>query len=214
MINSLIRILIADDHPIARDGLLTVLSTQNDFRVVATVGNGEEALHQVLLTRPHVLLLDLEMPRLDGVATLQRLADQGELPPTIVFTAFDTDERIGEAVRTGARGYLRKGAPPEELFTAIRAVHNGGSLLHPVVATTLCNHRRQPSIASTTGLTAREWEVLHLVAQGRPNKEIAARLVISERTTKVHVSSLMGKLGAGNRTELVVLANQRGLLNH
>lgn len=214
MTSTLIRILIADDHPIVRDGLLAVLGTQLDFQVVATVGNGEEVVHQVPLARPHVLLLDLEMPRLDGVATLQRLVANGELPPTIVFTAFDTDDRIVEAVRAGARGYLLKGAPREELFNAIRVVYAGGSLLHPLVATKLINRLSQPAPALPENLTARELEVLQLVALGCPNKEIAARLVITERTAKFHVSSLMGKLSATNRTELVILANQRGLLKH
>jgi two-component system, NarL family, response regulator LiaR len=214
MTNPLIRILIAADRPIVRDSLLALLSTQNDFRVVATVGDGEAVLHQVSLARPHVILLDLEMPCWAGVVTLQRLTNGGELLPTIVFTAFDTDARIMDAVRAGARGYLTKGAPREELFSAIRVIHRGGSLPHPLAATQLHNHLPPAPPAPSNELTARELEVLHLVAQGRPNKEIAARLVITERTAKFHVSSLIGKLGAANRTELVMLANQRGLLKY
>jgi len=207
-----IRILIADDHPIVVDGLRAVLSTQPDFEVVSTANNGEEALHKVNLFHPDVLLLDLEMPRVDGVETLRRLAASAVTVRTIVFTAFDTDDRIVDAVRAGAQGYLLKGSPREELFNAIRVVHAGGSLLQPVVASRLLSRLNQPSTPDLNALTARESEVLNLLAQGLPNKEIAAQLVITERTVKFHVSSLMSKLGASNRTEVVALAIQRGLL--
>jgi DNA-binding NarL/FixJ family response regulator len=207
-----IRILIADDHPIVRDGLMAVLSTQPDFEIVGTAGDGEEVLRRVATLRPDVLLLDLEMPRLDGVETLHRLAATGQPMRTIVFTAFDTDDRIVEAVRAGAQGYLLKGAPREELFNAIRVVHAGGSLLQPVVATRLLGRLHQHDTPSPDALTARELEVLQLVAQGLPNKEIAARLVVTERTVKFHVSSIMSKLSATNRTEMVAVANQRGIL--
>jgi DNA-binding NarL/FixJ family response regulator len=208
----MIRILIADDHPIVRDGLTAVLSTQPDFQIIGTAGDGEEVLRRVSTLHPDVLLLDLEMPRLDGVETLRRLAAAGQPIRTIVFTAFDTDDRIIEAVQAGAQGYLLKGAPREELFNAIRIVHAGGSLLQPVVATRLLGRLQQNDAASPDALTPRELEVLQLVAQGLPNKEIAARLVITERTAKFHVSSIMSKLGATNRTEMVALANQRGLI--
>jgi DNA-binding NarL/FixJ family response regulator len=131
----------------------------------------------------------------------------------IVFTAFDTDERILGAVQAGAQGYLLKGAPRKELFDAVRVVHAGGSLLQPVVASKLLrqvSHQNQTN--EVEALTPRELEVLRLLAQGLQNKEIAAALVISERTVKFHVSSIMGKLGAGNRTEAVTLAAQQGLI--
>ena len=207
-----IRLLIADDHPIVVDGLRAVLGTQQDFEVVGTASNGEEALHKVRALHPDVLLLDLEMPRVDGVETLRRLAVDQVAVHTIVFTAFDTDDRIIDAVRAGAQGYLLKGAPREELFNAIRIVHAGGSLLQPVVASKLLSRLNQPNTPDPNALTARETEVLNLLAQGLPNKEIAAQLVITERTVKFHVSSLMSKLGAGNRTEIVAVATQRGLL--
>jgi two-component system, NarL family, response regulator LiaR len=206
----MIRILVADDHPIVRDGLVAVLSTQADFAVVGTAGDGEEVLRQVRTLTPDLLLLDLEMPRLDGVETLRQLATENQPVRTIIFTAFDTDDRIIEAIRAGAQGYLLKGAPREELFNAIRIVHAGGSLLHPVVATRLMGRFQQDD--GPDALTPREAEVLQLVAQGLPNKEIAARLVVTERTVKFHVSSILGKLGAGNRTEMVALAKQRNLL--
>jgi len=207
-----IRILIADDHPIVRDGLTAVLGTQPDFEIVGAASDGEETLRQVAALRPDVLLLDLEMPRLDGVETLRRLAVDGRSTPTIVFTAFDTDDRIVEAVRAGAQGYLLKGAPREELFNAIRVVQAGGSLLQPVVASRLLNRLNQDRQTDPDALTAREVEVIHLLAQGLPNKEIATRLVITERTVKFHVGSILSKLGARNRTEAVAVARTRGII--
>lgn len=207
-----IRILVADDHPVVRDGLVAILSTQPDFEVVGEASNGVEVVQQTETLAPDVILLDLEMPDLDGVAALKQLQQAETGARAIVFTAFDTDERILEAVQAGAQGYLLKGAPREELFNAIRVVHSGGSLLQPVVASKLLRQVSQPT-TETEALTPRELEVLHLVAQGLPNKEIAQELVISERTVKFHVSSIMGKLGAGNRTEAVSLATQQGLID-
>lgn len=207
----MIRILIADDHPIVRDGLSAVLSTQPDFQIVGEAESGRQTLAQVATLQPDILLLDLEMPDGDGVATLQKLAGAGASVRVIIFTAFDTDDRIVEAVRAGAKGYLLKGAPRAELFNAIRVVYSGGSLLQPVIASKLIGRLTQPS-SMPEPLTAREQEVLTLIAQGLPNKEIAARLVITERTVKFHVSAIMSKVGATNRTEAVALARQQNLL--
>jgi len=208
-----IRILVADDHPVVRDGLVAVLGTQADFEVVSEAGNGREVVEQTIALKPDVVLLDLEMPELDGVETLKALRQASTEVKAIVFTAFDTDERILSAVQAGAQGYLLKGAPREELFKAIRVVHAGGSLLQPFVASKLL---RQVSEAEAKpkvdALTPRELEVLGLLAQGLQNKEIAVELVISERTVKFHVSSIMSKLGAGNRTEALSIAAQRGLV--
>lgn len=205
-----IQILIADDHPIVRDGLRAVLSTQADFTIVGEAGSGSEVIDQVRRLQPDVLLLDLEMPDGDGVETLQRLAERQSAVYAIVFTAFDTDDRIVEAVRAGAKGYLLKGAPRDELFNAIRVVHAGGSLLQPIVASKLINRLNQP--APVDLLTEREREVLVLVAQGRSNREIADELIITERTVKFHVSAIMGKLDATNRTEAVALAREQGVI--
>lgn len=207
----MIRILIADDHPIVRDGLSAVLSTQPDFAIVGEVESGAQALQLVAQLQPDILLLDLEMPQGDGVATLQQLTQSGAPVRVIIFTAFDTDDRIVEAVRAGAKGYLLKGAPRAELFNAIRVVHNGGSLLQPVIASKLIGRLTQPEQLPEP-LTQREQEVLTLIAQGLPNKEIAERLVITERTVKFHASAILGKLGATNRTEAVALARQQKLL--
>ncbi len=230
----MIRILLADDHPIVREGLRAVLETQPDFEVVGTpeqAASGDEALRLAMELQPDILLLDLEMPVMDGVETIRRLRqqlrmepgkDDGVRPRIIVFTAFDNDERIIAALEAGANGYLLKGAPREDIFNAIRVTMQGGSLLQPVVASKLLRHvGQQPHSASPAlqqnisyeTLTERELEVLGLLAQGMPNKEIAAHLTISERTAKFHVSSIMGKLGATNRTEAVSVAAQRGLIS-
>lgn len=215
----MIRILVVDDHPIVRDGLLAVLGTQPDLQVAGEACDGVEALRRVDELHPDVMLLDLEMPGLDGVGVLHRLRAEGTNLPVIVFTAFDTDERIVEAVRAGARGYLLKGAPRAELFAAIRIVHAGGSLLQPLIASKLIQHMTQPQGGGHSSghqpvepLTPRELEVLQLLAAGQTNRQIADSLVVTERTVKFHVSSILAKLGAGNRTEAVALANQRGLV--
>lgn len=216
--NKQIRILVADDHPVVRDGLVAMLSTQPDFHVAGQAASGVEVLSQATSLQPDVILLDLEMPGMDGVEALRQLRAAQPGVQVIVFTAFDTDERILNAVRAGARGYLLKGAPREELFQAIRVVSQGGSLLQPVVATKLLRQvaadaeaERRPNPA--TSITQREREVLQLLAEGMTNKEIAERLVITERTAKFHVSSLLRKLAAGNRTEAVLSAVSLGLID-
>lgn len=211
--SGVIRIVVADDHPIVRDGLVMVLSTQSDFAVIGEAGTGAEAARLVTERAPDVLLLDLEMPEGDGVETLRRLQEQGAAARAIVFTAFDTDERILAALRAGAQGYLLKGAPREEVFRAIRTVAAGGSLLTPVVASRLLRHVAEPDTPPVPPLTDRERETLLLLGRGLQNKEIAAQLGVRERTAKFHVAALMRKLGAGNRTEVVTLATQRGLLS-
>lgn len=211
-----VRIVLADDHPIVREGLRAVLETQSDFEVVAEVEDGAAAVSTVTRLQPDILLLDLEMPILDGVETTQHVRaafvahELARLPRIIVFTAFDNDERIIHAIQAGADGYLLKGAPRDDIFHAIRVALEGGSLLQPLIASKLVQHGGQISFSET--LTERELEVLRLLAQGMPNKEIAHTLVISERTAKFHVSSIMGKLGATNRTEAVSLAAQKGII--
>jgi len=207
-----------------REGLRAVLETQSDFRVVAEAGDGEEAVQLARQHRPDILLVDLQMPGLDGAEIIRRVHATNAQTRVVVFTAYDSDENIWAAVQAGAQGYLLKGAPREEIFRAIRVAQEGGSLLEPLVAARLLQRvSAATSGRSSTGpaptalvqrgiLTAREREVLHLLAQGLPNKEIAARLVISERTAKFHVSSIMSKLGAANRTEAVALAAQQGLI--
>ncbi len=209
-----IHILIADDHPVVRDGLRAMLSTQPDFQVVGEAANGTDAAHLAVSLKPDVILLDLEMPDLDGVSVLRQIRARDPQARVIVVTAYDTDERIVQAVVAGAQGYVLKGAPREEIFRAIRVVHEGGSLLQPIVASKLLLHVSQQASqpAEVDSLTPRELEVLSLLAQGKSNKQIAAELVITERTTKFHVSSILSKLAAANRTEAVKIAVQRGLV--
>jgi DNA-binding NarL/FixJ family response regulator len=209
-----IRVAVADDHPVVRDGLVAMLETQPDFTIVGQAATGTEALALVGTTRPDVLLLDLEMPGLDGVEVLRGLTGAGERTRVIVFTVFDTDERIIAAVEAGAAGYLLKGAPREDVFAAVRAVAAGRSLLAPVAASAVLRRVRGEAVGTsgTPSLTPRERAVLEQMARGLGNKQIAAALGISERTVKFHVSSVFSKLGASNRTDAVMRAAQAGLI--
>ncbi len=208
---SVVRILVADDHPVVRDGLVAMLTTQTDFRVVGQASTGREVVANIEIARPDVVLLDLEMPDLDGVEALRQVTAEHPEVKVLVFTAFDDDERIVSAVQAGAQGYLLKGSPRDEVFDAIRVISQGGSLLQPVVASKLMRHVSSQGVRSR--LTARELEALHLLAKGMTNKEIAAELVITVRTVKFHVSSILRKLEAGNRTEAVRIAAERGIID-
>lgn len=206
----MIRILLADDHPVVRDGLAAMLATQPDFAVVGEAGTGAEAVDQAARLRPDVVLMDLEMPVLDGIEAIRRLRAADAAVQVVVLTAFDTDERILGALQAGAQGYLLKGAPRAEIFAAIRTVSAGGALIPPVVASKLLQQVR--AAEHPDALTAREVEVLRLVTAGLANREIAARLSISERTVKFHVSAILSKLGASNRTQAVRIGRERGLV--
>ena len=209
-----IRILVAEDHPVVRDGLVAVLSTQSDFAVVGEAGNGAEVVQKAADLRPDMVLLDLEMPGMDGVEALHQMQTRSPKVRIIVFTSFDSDDRILAAVQAGVQGYILKGAPREQLFEALRVVHAGGSLLQPVVASKLLKQvsQRVGSSAGSQTMTRRESDVLGLLGEGLQNKEIAERLGIAERTVKFHVGSILRKLDVGNRTEAVATAIRKGLI--
>jgi DNA-binding NarL/FixJ family response regulator len=206
-----IRVLVVDDHPIVRQGLVAVLGDEPDLEVVGSAGSAEEALALAARHRPDVALLDLELPGLGGIEAIARFATASPDTAILVFTAYDTDERVFGAIRSGAKGYLLKGAAADEIARAVRAVHAGGSYLESRVAAKLVADVRAPR-RSHGELSERERSVLRLVAEGLPNKQIARALSITERTVKFHLASAFNKLGADNRAQAVALASQRGLL--
>jgi DNA-binding NarL/FixJ family response regulator len=207
-----IRILLVDDHPVMRDGLRLVLSTQSDFEVVSEAANGDEAIALARRAHPDVILMDLEMPGIDGTQAIESIKREFPQMHIIVFTAYFSDEQIIGAMRAGASGYLLKGAPRGELFQAIHTAYTGGMPLEPQIASRLMKRVREEAQSDLWKLTEREQEVLQLLAQGMANKQIAHELSISLRTAKFHVSSLLSKLNASNRTEVVTEAVARGLI--
>ena len=210
-----IRILLVDDHRIVREGLASMLSTQPDMLVVGEAGTGAEAIAQVVRLQPDIVLLDLEMPDLDGVSVLERV--RGEFPGVrvIILTAYGSDERILDAVRAGAKGYLLKGAGLEEVLHAVRVAAAGGSLLEPKVAERLLGsmERMLRSGKVPTSLTERERDILTRIARGLSNKAIGEELHLAERTIKFHATIIFHKLGVANRAEAVAKALRDHLIN-
>ena len=209
----MIRVLIVDDHAVVRQGLRTFLELQEDIEVVGEAADGEAALEAVAALQPDVVLLDLVMPRLDGVATIERLRAIGSPARVIVLTSFLDEDKVLPAIRAGAAGYLLKDVEPAELVGAIRTVDGGDALLHPAVAARVL---RELSSDDGRGerhdsLTAREREVLALVARGRANKAIAFELGVAEKTVKTHVGNILGKLGLSDRTQAALYAVREGL---
>jgi DNA-binding NarL/FixJ family response regulator len=204
------RILLVDDHPVVREGLAAVLEGQADFQVVGSAGSAEEGIVLAQAAQPDVLLLDLELPGMDGVTAIKEFARVSPASRVIIFTAYDTDERVLAALRAGAKGYLLKGASSGEIGRAIREVFAGGSYMETRIA-----HRLVTSIGNAERVTEpspREREVLRLVAEGWTNKQIAPALGISERTVKFHMTSLFNKLGAESRAQAVAIAGRKGFL--
>jgi DNA-binding NarL/FixJ family response regulator len=211
-------VLIADDQQMVRAGFRMILEAEPDVRVVAEAGDGEEALRAARRTRPAVVVMDIRMPVLDGVAATRRLLTELDPPPYVVIvTTFDDDENLYEALRAGASGFLLKNSPPEQLVEAIRAAAAGEGLLSTSVTRRVIAElaRRSPGEPSRPGvledLTARELEVLRLMARGLSNAEIAEELVITPGTAKTHVSRILMKLGLRDRVQAVVLAYETGL---
>jgi DNA-binding NarL/FixJ family response regulator len=209
----MIRILIVDDHPIVREGLAAVLDAQSDLEVAGEAADGETAVEQFRVLNPDIVLMDLAMPGTDGVEAIRRIRAIKEQARVVVLTAYDTDDRIFQAVQAGARGYLLKGAPREEIFRAIREVHNGGSLLEPAIAGKLLSRVGDILRGGTVEqLTPRELDILTLMARGLRNKEIASQLFITERTVKFHANAIYRKLDVSSRTEAVSKALRHGLV--
>ncbi|HLB63227.1 MAG TPA: response regulator transcription factor [Anaerolineales bacterium] len=214
-----IRLLLVDDQALFREGLRTLLSVRPEFEVVGEAGDGEEALRLASQLRPAVILMDLQMPRLDGVEATRRLRRECPESRVIALTTFDDDEYVFEALRAGAVGYLLKDTPSEKLIEAIRAAARGESSLQPSIAAKVLAEfaRMAPAPPSPTSplaepLSGRELEVLRLLASGASNKEIAAALVIAEGTAKNHITSILAKLGVRDRTQAALRARELGLL--
>jgi two-component system, NarL family, response regulator LiaR len=210
-----IRLLIVDDHEVVREGLRAFLGVQEDVEVVGEAADGAAALEQAELLRPDVILMDLVMPRLDGVSAMRELRTRRPECRVIVLTSFLEDERLLPAIEAGASGYLLKDAAPSELARAIRAAHAGEAVIDPTVAARLVralSDRTAPQPDRTTALTKRELEVLALIGQGRSNKRIAFELGISEKTVKAHVGHVLAKLGVSDRTQAALLAVRQGLV--
>ena len=204
-----IRVLITDDHPVVRAGLRDMLSAQDDFEVVAEAVNGAEAVTLANRLQPHVVLMDLRMPEVDGVTAIAQIKTQHQDIQILVLTTYDSDSDILPAVEVGATGYLLKDAPREELFQAIRAAAQGKPMLTSSIAARLMERMRGPTVEA---LTSREIDVLKLVAKGANNKQIASHLYITEATVKSHLIRIYGKLGVEDRTAAVTKALEQGIL--
>lgn len=211
----MIRVLIADDHAVVREGLRAFLALQDDVEVVAEAADGEEAVEAVERLTPDVALVDLVMPRVDGIEAIRRIRALNGATRVIVLTSFVDEDKMLPAVRAGAAGYLLKDVQPQELVGAIRTVHGGGTLLHPAVVEELVREvsREGERTAADNPLTERERQVLALIARGRANKAIAFELGVAEKTVKTHVSNILGKLGLSDRTQAALYAVREGLVD-
>ncbi|GAA2165592.1 response regulator transcription factor [Actinomadura napierensis] len=216
MTGPVIRLLIADDHPVVRDGLRGMFTGEPGFEVLAEAADGAEAVRLAETLRPDVVLMDLRMPGTDGVTAITRMAERGLPARVLVLTTYDTDSDVLPAIEAGATGYLLKDALQDELFRAVRAAARGESVLSPSVAARLMSRMRTAARPAPPRdeepLSPRELEVLGLVARGGTNREAAARLFISEATVKTHLLHIYGKLGVNDRAAAVAAAFDRGLL--
>ncbi|MFI7412564.1 response regulator [Streptomyces sp. NPDC049627] len=207
-----VSLLIVDDHPVVRDGLRGMFESAPGFEVLGEASNGEEALERAAALDPDVILMDLRMPGGGGVAAIAELTRRGARAKVLVLTTYDTDSETLPAIEAGATGYLLKDAHRDELFTAVRAAAQGRTVLSPAVASRLVSAVRAPRATGNEPLSAREREVLALVAKGTSNREIARELFISEATVKTHLTHLYAKLGVNDRAAAVATAYERGIL--
>jgi DNA-binding NarL/FixJ family response regulator len=205
----MIKIIIADDHPVVRSGLRALLASQSDFEIVGEAGNGEEAARLAISLVPDLILMDLQMPILDGLEAIKRIRDKLPKANILVLTTYGTDADILPALEAGAIGYLLKDTPPEQLFQAVRNVASGEMALGPRVAEKVTQRLTNPS---KNTLSSREIEVLELASQGNPNKEIARKLFITEATVKSHFVHIFSKLGVTDRTAAVTEAVKKKII--
>ncbi|MGA5165584.1 MULTISPECIES: response regulator [Streptomyces] len=212
MADHTITLLIVDDHPVVRDGLRGMFATEPGFEVLGEASGGTEGVERAMRLDPDVVLMDLRMPDGGGVDAIRELTRRGARAKVLVLTTYDTDSDTLPAIEAGATGYLLKDAPREELFTAVRAAADGRTVLSPAVATRLVSAVRSPSAPGGETLSAREREVLRLVARGTSNRRIAAELFISEATVKTHLTHVFAKLGVGDRAAAVAAGYERGIL--
>jgi two-component system, NarL family, response regulator LiaR len=210
-----IRVLIVDDHAVVREGLRTFLALQDGIEVAGEAQDGEEALERVAELHPDVVVMDLVMPRLDGVGAMRELQRLERAPRVLVLTSFLDDERLMPAIEAGAAGYLLKNVDPAELARAVRAAHAGEAMLDPTVAARLVERiagRERAILTRLDALTRREREVLEHIAHGHSNKQIARELGVAEKTVKTHVGHLLAKLGVTDRTQAALLAVKERLV--
>jgi len=200
-----IRVLLVDDHPVVRQGLRALLSTQGGIEVVGEAGDGDAAVTAAERLSPDVVLMDVVMPGMDGVEALRLIGERRPQTRVVMLTSYADERQAMEAVDAGASGFLLKDASPRDVAAAIRAAHRGEAVLHPAVAAKLLAERRRPP-AAHADLTARELEVLRLIARGLQNKQIAAQLHLSEKTVKTHVSAILRKLDVSDRTQAAMYA--------
>lgn len=208
-----IRVLVVDDHAIVREGLRWLMATEPGIDLVGEAADGIEAVLRARELRPDVILMDLVMPRKDGIAAISEIKAEQPGARILVLTSFAEDDQVFPAIKAGALGYLLKDTSPQALLKAIRDIHAGTPSMHPVVARKLIQELQRPATLPPTAepLTEREMDVLRLVARGLSNEEIAARLVISERTARTHVSNILSKLHLANRTQAALYALREGL---
>lgn len=217
MVDRKIRILIADDHAVVREGTRQLLEREADLEVVAEAGDGEEAVRLVSTTKPDVVIMDINMPRLDGIGATKKIKELYPKTAVLVLSAYDDDQFVFSLLEGGAAGYLLKSASGREIVDAVRAVNTGDSVLHPSIARKVLNRFGSNDKATVEKpkeqLTERELEVLKLATGGLSNQDIADKLYLSLRTVQAHLGHIFNKLEVGSRTEAVVLALKHGLIN-
>jgi NarL family two-component system response regulator LiaR len=214
MNDEIIRVLITDDHTVVRKGLSALIMTEPGMEVVGEAADGEEAVFKSRTLKPDVILMDLVMPRKDGITAIEEIKEDNADAKILVLSSLAEDQKIMGALKAGALGYLLKDASPDELLNAIRAVNRGESSLHPAVAQKVISNLRNPQVETKSDLlTDRETEILKLVARGLPNQHIARELDISERTVRTHVSNILRKLHLPNRTQAALYAIREGFVS-